>query len=81
MMVSPNYMKSEYEKLSYEELVEVREELLASIRAFEENKDGAREYQVCPSPAVVYHSNLEYLGQLASVMAEKFSELTWKDED
>ena len=27
------------------------------------------------------HSNLEYLGQLASVMAEKFSELMWEAED
>ena len=75
MMVSPDYMKSEYEKMSYEELLEERDNLLSYICDFEENKLDESEYQINPSPEVIYQMNHEYLGQLAPLIAEKYREL------
>ena len=74
MMVSPEYMKSEYEKMSYEELVAERDNLLSYIRDFEENKIDEDAYQINPSPDVIYQMNHEYLGQIAPLIAEKFRE-------
>ena len=58
--------------MSYEELLEERDELLDFIKAFEEGELDKEDYLICPSPAVRYQMDLEYLGQLAPVIAEKY---------
>ncbi|MCR4593745.1 MAG: hypothetical protein K5761_01675, partial [Clostridiales bacterium] len=62
MMVSPSYMRSEYEKKTYEELLEERDNLLSFIRDFEEGKISKEAYEVCPAPDVIYQMNYSYLG-------------------
>ena len=83
MMASPNYMKSEYEKMSYEELIEVKKQLIDSINAFENDDIDEDEWDICPGPDVQYQMNLEYLGVLALVIAEKYRTRTddWFDDD
>ena len=79
MMVSPDYLKSEWEKLPYEELVAQRDELLSYIREFEEHKLDESAYKRMPSPDTVYEMNLEYLGVLAPLIAEKHNDLRMDD--
>ena len=83
MMSSPDYLKSEYEKMSYEELLEKREDLLAYIKRFEAGEIDDDEWHICPSPDVRYQMNLEYLGVLASIIAKKYRMRTvdWFDDD
>lgn len=55
-----------------------RDELIASIHAFEEaEKTGDRsgtEWQYSPSPKVFYQMDLEYLAQLLQVMHQNYNE-------
>lgn len=77
-MISPSYYKEEIQNLSYPEMMKKRDELIASIHAFEKaGKKGDRsgaEWQYFPSPEVVYQMDLEYLAQLLQVMHQKYNE-------
>ena len=72
MMVSPDYFRSEYEKLSYEELIKKRDELMEYIKKFEEGRISKDDYNIHPSPDVIYQMNHEYLAEIAPLIAEKY---------
>ena len=72
MMVSPETMKEAYEKMPYEGLVREREDLLANIKSFEAGDIDEAAAFLCPGSEVFYQMNLEYLGVLAPVIAEKY---------
>ena len=72
MMISPEVYVSMQKDKSYEELIQIREELIEDIKEFEKNPD-----QTCfmhPSPEVIYQVNLQYLGKLCELIAEKYKE-------
>ncbi|MCR4563916.1 MAG: hypothetical protein K5755_04710 [Clostridiales bacterium] len=81
MMVSPGYMKSEYKKMTYEELIKERDNLLAFIKDFEDGKISEEDYMICPGPDVVYQMNHEYLAKLAPLIARKYREKMEEAED
>jgi len=80
MMISPNGFVEELKDKPYKELLKERDKLIRQIRAFEKDKVPESEYSICPSPEVVYQMNLQYLGELCNLIAEKYNkEYVWKD--
>ena len=78
MMISPESFIKEYENLPYSELLPVRDELIEAVKAFEEHSYGPEEELVHPSPAIRYQCNLEYLGRICGLIAEKYNqEYVW----
>ena len=75
-MVSPDYFVEEYKDMTYEELLPVRDELIEDIREFEKNGPGASGMH--PSPSTIYQVNLEYLGKLCELIADKYQDLQWQ---
>ena len=75
MMISPNYFVEMHKNESYEQLLKVRDDLLADIYDFEKAaKENKIEHHFEPSPEVIYQCNLEYLGSLCSLIAERYNE-------
>ena len=63
---------------SYKELIKVRDELISDIRSFEADPD--QKGFIDPSPEVVYQMNLQYLGKLCELIAEKYNQkYVWGD--
>ncbi len=82
MMMSPDSFTEEHKDKSYKELLTVRDELLDEIRAFEDQTYDPELDLVHPSPAVTYQCNLEYLGKLCELIAEKYNrEYVWEETD
>lgn len=80
MMISPNGFVEELKDKPYKELLKERDKLIRQIRAFEKDKVPESEYSICPSSEVVYQMNLQYLGELCNLIAEKYNkEYVWKD--
>ncbi len=73
MMISPEMFIEEYKNKSYAELLPIRDELLEEIRAFENRTYNSEMNMVHPSPEVVYQCNLEYMGKLCELIAEKYN--------
>ncbi len=84
MMISPDSFVNELKDKSYKELLIEREKLLKSIYAFEkESDDDNVDIGGCvsPSPDVVYQVELQYLGELCKLIAEKYNkEYIWNIE-
>lgn len=71
-MISPEMFAEEYENMSYEELLPVRDDLIEDIRSLEKsgennNYPGNTQYQV----------ELGYLGKLCELIAEKYRFIFW----
>lgn len=73
MMISPEKFIEEYKNKSYAELLPIRNELLEEIQAFENHTYNPEMNMVHPSPEVVYQCNLEYMGKLCELIAEKYN--------
>ena len=75
MMISPEGFISEYTEKCYAELLHIRDELLQDICLFEEivGKEND-DVLICPSPEVIYQMNLQYLGKLCGLIAEKYNQ-------
>ena len=74
-MISPEMFVEEYENMSYEELLPVRDELIEDIQGLEKSGDnnnypGNTQYQV----------ELEYFGKLCELIAEKFRDKQWETD-
>ena len=85
MMISPDGYIMHLKDSDYNELIRERDELIKSIREFEESeKKGDRsgeEWHICPSPEVRYQCNLEYLAKLCKLMNEKYNtEYVWGEK-
>lgn len=72
MMISPEGFVEMQKSKSYEELLEIRDELLDEIVYFEEHPD--QPVLMMPSPDVIYKMNLRYLGKLCELIAEKYDQ-------
>lgn len=73
MMISPEGFIQKHIDKPYEELLCVRDELIAEIRDFEKCKVKSTEIIMSPSPEVIYQCNLEYLGRLCELISEKYN--------
>lgn len=73
MLLHPDEFIKRYEDTSYEGLLAVRDRLLADIRDFETRKTDTEELMI-PSSGSVYQCNLQYLGRLCELIAEKYRE-------
>ena len=74
MMISPEGFIEEYKNKSYAELLLIRDELLEEIQAFESHTYNPEMDMFDPSPEVVYQCNLEYMGKLCELIAEKYNQ-------
>lgn len=72
MMISPEGFATMQREKSYVELLEVRDELIDDIRAFEEGP--APSFIISPSPEVIYKMNLEYLKKTCELILVKYNE-------
>ena len=67
--------------MSYKELLAERDSVLEDIYAFENHTYDPALDMIDPSPDVRYQWNLEYLGKLLGLIAEKYcSEFEWGEE-
>ncbi len=77
-MISPEAYVDEYKDMSYEELLPIRDELIEDIKDFE--KHGGGDTEIHPSPDVMYQVNLEYLGKLCELIADKYRDKQWETD-
>ena len=78
MMISPKSYVEDKKDKSYKQLIEERNELIREIQEFERKKlIGDRtgdEWDIDPSPDVIYQCNLEYLAELCNHMSLRYNE-------
>ena len=80
MMISPDSYIDEFKSKNYKELIKEKDKLLKEISDFENNKIPAKEYNMNPSPDVIYQCNLLYLSKLCELIADKFNkEYEWNN--
>ncbi len=80
MMISPESYIDELKNKTYKELIEEKNKLLKEISDFENNKIADEEYNINPSPDVIYQCNLLYLSKLCELIADKFNkEYEWNN--
>lgn len=75
MMKSPNSFANEHQNDTYEELVELRGELLAQITKYEKEQSKDKgNWTNFPTPDVMYMMNLQYLARICNFIAKKYNE-------
>lgn len=80
MMISPETYIDELKNKTYKELIKEKDKLLKEISDFENNKIVDEEYNINPSPDVIYQCNLLYLSKLCELIADKFNkEYEWNN--
>ena len=80
MMISPESYIDELKNKTYKELLKEKDKLLKEISDFENNKIVDEEYNINPSPDVIYQCNLLYLSKLCELIADKFNkEYEWNN--
>ncbi len=80
MMISPESYIDELKNKNYKELIKEKNKLLKEISDFENNKIADEEYNIDPSPDVIYQCNLLYLSKLCELIADKFNkEYEWNN--
>lgn len=80
MMISPESYIDELKNKTYKELIKEKNKLLKEISDFENNKIADEEYNIDPSPDVIYQCNLLYLSKLCELIADKFNkEYEWNN--
>ena len=80
MMISPAGFAREHEGKSYEELIAVRDELMAKIKAFENGETPEEDYLIMPSPDTRYWCNLKYMIEICKLVDEAYNN-TEDEED
>lgn len=71
MMISPEYYRETIKDYTIEQLFEERDMLLAKVRRYRRHEISPEEYQLAPSPKVIYQCNLKYLAQVKELIMEK----------
>jgi hypothetical protein len=74
MMISPDTFIKEHVEDSYSELLQLRDELINEVRAFEQKTLPDQAWMMLPSPQVVYQCNLEYLGILCNYISKRYNQ-------
>ena len=81
MMISPNGYAQMYADKKYAELLKERDELLDSVRSFEQGEVPEIEDAIMPSPEVRYQCNLLYLAEICRMISEAYRrEYVWRNE-
>lgn len=73
MMISIEGFITLHKNDSYEYLILLRSKLIGEIEVFERKEIPKERWEICPTPDVVYQSNLQYLAALCNLIAERFS--------
>ena len=75
MVLSPNEFANEHQDDSYEELLELRESLLASIYKYEKENE-KKEFNPAnfPSPETKYLIDLQCLARICNFIAKRYNE-------
>ena len=74
-MISPEVFVEQYADKTYEELIEVRNDLINNIKRFEATPQNEEpDFIICPGPDVVYQMNHEYLSKICLLIVQKFQE-------
>lgn len=73
MMISPNNFANEHQDDSYEELIELRDELVGQLKKYEEADHSNSNPANFPSPEVKYMMNLQYVARLCNMIAKKYN--------
>lgn len=81
MMINPQSFVDELMDKSYEELIKEKDKLINKIKRFENKKVTENEYDINPSPDVIYQCNLLYLSELSKLINDKFNKKLWEDEN
>ncbi len=87
MMIDPELYVEFLNDLGYPELIKKRNELIQSIKDFEEkeavgDRSGDEWCIISPSPVVKYQMHLRYLSALCIFMCDKYNkEYVWGDCD
>ncbi len=82
MMVSPDsFIEFGCRGKSYKELIKIRDQLMRSVRRFENGTISEKEKMRIPSPEVFYQMNLEYLSGLCKLIAEEYNRQFIQDEE
>lgn len=77
MMMSPKTYANEHKNDSFEEIIEMRNDLVDELKDLEkivfdkEKKDD--EWSICPGPDVQYQMTLEYLAEVCVMLGEKYN--------
>ena len=71
MMISPEYYRETIKDYTLEQLFKERDELLKEIRRYRRHEISTEEYQMVPSPSVIFKCNLKYLEQVSELINEK----------
>ena len=80
-MISPNVFVKPLEDEPYEKLLSIRDELMQDILDFEAHRDEPKVHDIYPTPETRYQMNLEYLGELCKLIADKYnSKYVWKED-
>lgn len=75
MMMSPDYFLDEYENAGYFELLKLKNELVQSIAAFENDSEMKSDgWRFNPGADVQYQWNLDVLGKVAGMLREAFNQ-------
>ena len=87
MMIGAKTYVEQLKDAEYLELIKERDELIQSIKDFEEkeavgDRSGDEWCIISPSPVVKYQMHLEYLGALCAFMRKKYNkDYVWGDRD
>lgn len=81
MMISIEGFVALHKNDSYEDLIALRSELIGEIEVFERKEIPKERWEICPTPDVVYQSDLQYLAALCNLIAERFSRERMKGDD
>ena len=74
-MISPEVFTEQHANKTYEELIEVRNDLINNIKRFEAMPQNEEpDFIICPGPDVVYQMNHEYLSKICLLIIQKFQE-------
>lgn len=72
MIVEPENYLDELKKMSYMELLTLRNEVLSDIKEFQRDYDMKSGWEYMPSPNVFYQMNLKKLAEIIPLMEEAF---------
>lgn len=74
MMISSEGFIEMIKDLSYAELIQEKNKLIAEIERFENGEIHTGERVIHPTPEVIYQCNLEYLSELCKLIVDKYQD-------
>lgn len=72
MMISPEQFAEMHKDKYQAELIEIRENLIKQIHAFENEEQEDTDWKTYPSPATIYEMNHLYLAEISKLIFDSF---------